>query len=64
MSDNGNSTHNKYLCPPYDCNISTVCEYNHTKMCDHVDKYIEYDILNFHVLMIKTNNKFIIDKDR
>ena len=54
MNDNDYSTHVKYLCPHSDDNISIVCGYNKTKISDHMDKYIEYDILNFHVQELMT----------
>ena len=41
MSDIGDFTHDKYLYPPHDGNISTVYEYNHIKIVT-----IKINILN------------------
>ena len=46
-----------------DGNISSVCGHNCTIFFDNLDKYIKNDILNFHALMINTNDKVIIDKE-
>ena len=48
---------------PLDGNISSVCWHNYKIFADNVDKYIKNHILHVHALMIKTNDKIIIDKE-